>query len=477
MNTFKKTLLACTLVSVASASFGATLHPTKDKNVALAAATPSIQAVATADFISVAGPKLLLGTNYGVGDTITVTYSGAAFDSSQEFSTALISSEDGTDGGSSNPATCGDISMSYAGLQGTTTTYIVQAVAGAHVDCSLGLPAVKVDGASLASTGTFGIEVETSRGYGVLESIAKTALVTVGADEITLAVAATDAADDKLFDEVVDVEEDRYELVGETADVAEIVIADAANGAVLQATSLVTITGDFSWAGVSTTNTTTGVTTVAYGAAEMAVAATGGGSLGAIVRNATTFSFVAATAGTYTVTLTPQAAAKKVTLPTGAYTLAATLDYKNGSDNVIQTDSVSASLGSWGINGASITAYGISNSPSVTPMVWIQNGGVSNGAISGSVNCNGSTITIADLGTAAAKSNTKVGEAIQAAVDAAGTCPTVNMRYDATVTVNGPAADITMNASYKVTAADGATDRVMLETSDSLPSSSDAAHN
>jgi len=468
MNTFKKTLLACTLVSVASASFGATLHPGVDKNVALTAAAPSIQAVATADFINVTGPKLMLGTNYGAGDTITVTYSGATFDSSQVFSTGLITSVDGADGSNNDPAVCGDISMSYAGLQGSTTTYIVQAVTGNHVDCSLALPDVKVDGASLASTGTFGIAVETSRGYGALETIAKTALVTVGAAEITLAVAANANAADKLFDEVVDVEADRYELVGNGGDEAEIVIADAANGAVLEATSLVTITGDFSWAAVSTT--ANGVTTVSYPAAQMGVAAAGGGSLGAIVRNATTFSFVAATAGTYTVTLTPQDKAKKVTLPTGAYTLSASLDYKNGSDATIRTDSVSAPLGSWGINGASITAYGISNSPSVTPMVWIQNGGVSNGAISGSVNCNGSTITIADLGTAAAKSNTKVGEAIQAAVDAAGTCPTVNTRYDATVTVNGPAADITMNASYKVTAADGATDRVMLETSDSLPS-------
>jgi hypothetical protein len=80
------------------------------------------------------------------------------------------------------------------------------------------------------------------------------------------------------------------------------------------------------------------------------------------------------------------------------------------------------------------------------------------------------------LGTASARSNTKVGEAIQAAVDADGSCPTSNTRYDATVTVNAPAADITINASYKVTAADGATDRVMLETSDSLPLTSDVAN-
>jgi hypothetical protein len=191
-----------------------------------------------------------------------------------------------------------------------------------------------------------------------------------------------------------------------------------------------------------------------------------------VTKSATSVSWIAKAADVFTLTLTPPTLTDVVTLPATAYSWSTDIKYNNGTDAAVITESASAAsgAGAWDLNGASITALGISNSTSVTPMVWIQNSGTSNGAISGSVNCNGSTITIADLGTASAKSNTKVGEAIQAAVDAAGTCPTSNTRYDATVTVNGPAADITMNASYKVTAADGATDRVMLETSDSLPS-------
>ena len=98
------------------------------------------------------------------------------------------------------------------------------------------------------------------------------------------------------------------------------------------------------------------------------------------------------------------------------------------------------------------------------------------GNITATFSCDGNSIQVTDLGTASPRANTKVGEAIQAAVDADGSCPTVNTRYDATITVNAPEDDITLNASYKVTAADGATDRVVLETSDSLPAVSDTAN-
>ena len=177
-------------------------------------------------------------------------------------------------------------------------------------------------------------------------------------------------------------------------------------------------------------------------------------------------------AGATTVTFTPPTAADDLrTLPVGAYSLVTTVTYtdlNNTGGAATQTKQLSSAAGSWALNGTSITALGVSNSNAVTPLIWIQNAGSTSGAISGSVNCNGNTIQIADLGTATALSNTKVGAAIQAAVDADGTCPTSNTRYDATVLVNSPATDITMSAAYKVTTADGSTDRVNLETTDSL---------
>ena len=50
------------------------------------------------------------------------------------------------------------------------------------------------------------------------------------------------------------------------------------------------------------------------------------------------------------------------------------------------------------------------------------------GNINATVFCDGNSIPATGLGTAPPRANTKVGEAIQAAVDADGSCPTVNTR-------------------------------------------------
>jgi len=456
MKTFKKTLLATSILGFASASLGAELSATAVHSAGITAATPSIQQVATLDKVTVAAPILHLGANYGAGDTIQITYSGADLDEDYSHPTAALTSGTTTGG----TCTSANLSVSFAGLSGNVATYTVGASDGANTDCSLALPAVDVDGASLATADTFSIAVSTSRGYGALETIAATKLVDVAAAEITSVVTSK-------FDATIDVNDDRESFTTGSTDVATFTLADAAGGAALEATSVMTVSGDFSWAA----STSTGGT-VTY--PQAVVSAVTPANVGTVTKSATSVSWIAKAADVFTLTLTPPTLTDVVTLPATDYSWSTDIKYNNGTDAAVITESASAAAGAgaWDLNGASITALGISNSPSVTPMVWIQNSGTSNGAISGSVNCNGSTITIADLGTASAKSNTKVGEAIQAAVDAAGTCPTSNTRYDATVTVNGPAADITMNASYKVTAADGATDRVMLETSDSLPEDS-----
>lgn len=123
--------------------------------------------------------------------------------------------------------------------------------------------------------------------------------------------------------------------------------------------------------------------------------------------------------------------------------------------------------GSWGLNGASITAYGIPNQAAFTPFLWVQNAGATAGEISGTASCNGVTIDLGSLGSAAGDTNTSVGAAVQDAVDAAGACA-VGSRYDATLTVNAKSTDITVTSGYRVTAADGSNDRLSLETSDSL---------
>jgi hypothetical protein len=193
-----------------------------------------------------------------------------------------------------------------------------------------------------------------------------------------------------------------------------------------------------------------------------------------------TLGSVSPFAGTDTsssITLLPTAidAAKDLTITTTGvavlsaktYTATPTLKFAN-SAGVQKTRALpTVSAGAWGLNGATVTAYGIPNQAAVTPFLWVQNAGTSAGEITGSASCSGATIDLGSLGTAAGDTNTSVGVAVQAAVDAAGTCE-VGSRYDATLTVNAKATDVTVTAGYKVNLADGSSDRLSLETSDSL---------
>jgi hypothetical protein len=219
-----------------------------------------------------------------------------------------------------------------------------------------------------------------------------------------------------------------------------------------------TLTGDFSWAA-----STAADGTVTYPG--VVITATAG--LGAVTKTATSVTWIANAVGVFTATLTPPVTTAKTTLPKTDYAFTAVLAYTNGTTATVVSDAVSLVGGAWTLNGASITAYGIPNSAAVTPFLWVQNKGASTGDISVDVTCDGASIATISAGTAAAKANTSIAAVVQAGVDAAGTCAATS-RYDAAITVNGPASDMTVNAGYRVTAADGSNDRLSLETSDSL---------
>jgi hypothetical protein len=151
-----------------------------------------------------------------------------------------------------------------------------------------------------------------------------------------------------------------------------------------------------------------------------------------------------------------------------AYTADTVLNWENGSPAVKRSKTFAGlAAGSWGLNGATISAYGIPNQASVTPFLWVQNAGATAGEISGTASCDGVTTNLGSLGTAAGNSNTRVGPAVQTVMDGVATCA-VGSRYDVTLTVNAKSTDVTINAGYRVTAADGSNDRLSLETSDSL---------
>jgi len=255
---FKKTLLAASLFGVASASFGATIGTGLETTVGVTVGAPSIQEVATLDAYTIDGPTVRLGANYGAGDTITLTFSGAALDEDYSFDTAAISSQQATtdDGaGGDTAATCDGMVVAFAGLQGSVATYTVSSVAGNTIDCAVTLPDLDVDGASFAAADTFSMALSTSRGFGTLEAVAATELGNVGAAEIAVTTSNI------LLNGVIDVNDNRNTLTAagavETDDVVSFTVVDPAGGAEIVADeSTMTITGDFSWAAV--TNVATG---------------------------------------------------------------------------------------------------------------------------------------------------------------------------------------------------------------------------
>ena len=241
-------------------------------------------------------------------------------------------------------------------------------------------------------------------------------------------------------------------LIGETAGNVAALTGGLAN--------TITISSDYAW--------------LDSAAAGFAVDATKGHLKNASDANITGTTAVTATAVTQnSVVVAPTATlkigtAKTTVLTAKTYTASTVLKWVNAAAAVTaKTKTFSTAAGSWVLNGSTITAYGIPNQAAVTPFLWVQNAGTGSGEITGSASCDGATIALGSLGTAAGDTNTTIGALVQSKVDAAGTCA-VGSRYDAKITVNAKNTDITLNAGYRVTAADGSNDRLSLQTSDSL---------
>jgi len=121
--------------------------------------------------------------------------------------------------------------------------------------------------------------------------------------------------------------------------------------------------------------------------------------------------------------------------------------------------------GSWSLNGASITAYGVPYGSAVSRFLWINNAGATDGDVSGSLTINGTTYGPYVLGTSAGKTSTEVGKLLDTALTTAGVTPAESSRGNVLITVPVKAADITMSAAYKHV---GDADRLGIETSDSV---------
>jgi hypothetical protein len=443
---FKKTIIAASLLGLASTGSASTI-------TVAAPAVKSDQGILTS--VGVAGASFVVATEVAItsGSTVQVAYNKAPTNPSAV---------------SAAVAACGGTpTVTYAGATsgGTVLNYTVNnTAANLPIACSLTFGATAAPSFAKADVVAGAITASASWtvvGTGVDPVAApKTIVSMLGKDQYGLVVATKANA-------TVDVEAARKAYTNaETADTIVLTYKDFGGGAT-DTKSVITVTGDFSWA--DDPQTAAFDVGVRRGQTPIAVAgwALGDGTT-APKPTATTLSLYKATpadgeqatitftplvtAGTGTVAITDDHAA--VSLPNDSFTVSQVTSFTDevaAPNTGSGTQSVaSASAGAWALNGASVKVFSVPFGSEVeSHSIFVSNKGATTGAISGSVAWNGNAPVSIDLGNVQANANKYLN--VMAALEGIGAKPPFG-RADITFTVNSPAADITFTAGYTTAA-------------------------
>lgn len=443
---FKKTIIAASLLGLASTGSASTI-------TVAAPAVKSDQGILTS--VGVAGASFVVATEVAItsGSTVQVAYNKAPTNPSAV---------------SAAVAACGGTpTVTYAGATsgGTVLNYTVNnTAANLPIACSLTFGATAAPSFAKADVVAGAITASASWtvvGTGVDPVAApKTIVSMLGKDQYGLVVATKANA-------TVDVEAARKAYTNaETADTIVLTYKDFGGGAT-DTKSVITVTGDFSWA--DDPQTAAFDVGVRRGQTPIAVAgwALGDGTT-APKPTATTLSLYKATpadgeqatitftplvtAGTGTDAITDDHAA--VSLPNDSFSVSQVTSFTDevaAPNTGSGTQSVaSASAGAWSLNGASVKVFSVPFGSEVeSHSIFVSNKGATTGAISGSVAWNGNAPVAIDLGNVQANGNKYLN--VMAALEGIGAKPPFG-RADITFTVNSPAADITFTAGYTTAA-------------------------
>ena len=374
-----------------------------------------------------------------------------------------------------NPKT---MSLGLVNSDDNSATYRVLSTGGAGSPTStvgtlIPTPMININTTqAVAAATTLSVASATSTGV-AMDTTAGTATVMSTVQEHTVTASTK-------FNQVVDVEASSKAFVGSGAATGTDTLVLTYAAGTTAAGSTVTVNGS----GVITTNAAT--TAIASSASSSVMTVNGdfafmddntatagcqstsglasstGSSTAALNTNCTEFTMTDTTMATTTLTLTKDQAA--AVIPTQTYTGSQKISYTSNATAASDTNAYS-DLGSWTLNGASITVYGVPMGATVDRMLWVNNKGASDVAVTAAVTSGGTTTSNLSLGTAAALSNTSVDEALDTALAAAGVTLPANSRANVVISAPAKAADITVSASYKVIAD---ADRLSLETSDTI---------
>jgi hypothetical protein len=432
---FKKTLLAVSLLGVASHGAASTLAVTET--------VTSPQAVTTSTELA-AADAITLTTNQAsiaAGAVLKLTFSAAPNNAT------LIDQ--------SSTGDCAALSYSGTTDAGKTLNYTL--TAAVLTGCEIhfgdndkdGTPAGDVTATfDIADVGTTPVTVSASFsdiGDGIDPATAVDVISKAAADQYSVTVAGTS--------KIVNVENERKSFTAGADDTITITFGDTGPGLEVSAASTdVTfeIDGDFGWADDAAT---AAVYDVAAGA--IGCTTTGGGAVtvgtGASAPTASLYTFnVAAPVNgdVITCTLTPQVGVLAVELPQDDFDVSGTVAFTDeeaaaGTQAIASTDA-----GQWGINGASVKVFSVPFGAEVeSHSIFVSNSGDTTGAITGRMVWNGNAPVDFSLGNISANANKYLN-----VIDALGAEKPTFGRADITFTVNAPAAAITFTAGYTTAA-------------------------
>lgn len=375
--------------------------------------------------------------------------------------------------------TCDDPSFLALGLINSTDTTVTYRVTSktegaSTVGAEIAVPAPDVSVASLKSTKGVTVAYSAATASGVAMDVT-TATTSMGTavDEITYAVAKLDA--------VIDVENDKK--IFASGFVTNNTDADSLT---LTPTVTVGVAGDkhtISSAGAVSlaanvddimTSAQGAVTTVVGDFAYLDNSATAGVQASGVTATNANGVAMATTGASFTLTDTTVAATAMVVtidnseaepMAAQSFTASTVVTYTSNSIATATKTVDHGSVGSWTLNGASVTAYGVPMGTSVSRFLWVSNGGATSAAMDYTITMNGTTYGPYSLATIAAKTSTSISGLIDTDLAARSIYVAPSSRANINVSAPVKANDITMSASYKHI---GDSDRLGLETSDTL---------
>jgi hypothetical protein len=430
---FKKSLLAAAL---SVATFGA--------QAATVSATPAVVSMEGAvgqATVAVPTYTIRLAAEYAVGDTFTVTLSGAEFDTTSAPSIGFA--------GFTNNPTVGLLTKTAS-----TATYRVTAVP-VPVEVFSGKDFV-LTGALLKTTSVTSATSNIDLSYAAKTSTGLD-LDTTGTPKATVVTAKPQFSSSvtKALNAVIDVENERKQFTAGddsiTTDVLTITPASDASATVHPGTytgATYAIKGNFSW---METDGDAGID-----AAELAAAfaATGGADTytSAINTAADTITVTVADAGgntpevmTGTFTILGKAVATAPVLSTQTYTVDATIKYATAASVASTKASQSgASLGSWTLNGFDEDIVFMPFDSQYAQSITVSNTGSVAGAITVDITANGQTYTKTLSAVAATKATTNISAEVKAFAAASGVTGNANIK----IVVNSPSGDIAITGVY-----------------------------